>query len=152
MARHLAATHDGGRATFLLEVALDRARMKSRLAGVLNAERAKRGGGDARRFAQPEMARLLGYSLRQYQRLEDANDPSLPSWSDLERIMELLDLDATQIFGADPEQAASNGKPAGDERQLRELRDEIRRGFRDLNAKLDKALAQQRKTSTSTRR
>lgn len=122
MARHLAATHDGCRASFLLEVALDRARIKQRLAAILFAERERRGGGDARRFPQPEMARLLGYSLRQYQRLEDPDDQNLPNWSDLERIMGVLDLDATAIF--ENGQVPPTPPPPN---ELRELRDHLDR-------------------------
>lgn len=109
MARNLTATRDGGRATFLLEVALDRALVKQRLAAALLAERERRGGGDARRFPQPQMALLLGYSLRQYQRLEDGNDQSLPSWSDLDRIADTLGLDAGELFG---EVSREDGPPA----------------------------------------
>jgi transcriptional regulator with XRE-family HTH domain len=117
MARHMSATRDSGRATFLLEVALDRARMKTRLARLLFEERVKRGGGDAHRFAQPEMARLIGYSARQYQRLENADDPSLPGWRDLERIMEKLDLDPSAIFSEEenePEVSAPTGDGQAD--------------------------------------
>jgi hypothetical protein len=136
MARHLAATSSGGRATFLLEVALDRARMKTRLAGVLAEERARRGGGDARRYPQPQMAQLLGYSLRQYQRLEDPEDPSLPGWNDLERIMEILELDASAIFG-DRDEAVDVATP-GDVVDLRELRDELARHHDEVIERLDR--------------
>lgn len=101
MARHVSATWSDAGATFLLEVALDRARLKQRLAAVLYEERVKRGGGDARRFPQPKMAALLDYSLRQYQRLEDPDDGGLPSWADLERIADRLDLDGATLFGDD---------------------------------------------------
>lgn len=88
--------------------------MKERLAAVLLAERAKRGHGDARRFAQPAMADLLGYSLRQYQRLEDPDDPNLPGWSKLEAIADKLGLEASGLFGDDadaPVSTATNGTP-----------------------------------------
>jgi len=101
MAANLSATHDVGRSTFLLEVALDRARMKQRLAAALLAQRVERGGGDARRFPQPAMAQLLGYSLRQYQRLEDPDDPNLPTWNNIEAISAKLNLNASAIFGED---------------------------------------------------
>ena len=119
----MSATRDSGRATFLLEVALDRARMKTRLARLLFDERVKRGGGDPHRFAQPEMARLIGYSARQYQRLENADDPSLPGWRDLERIMEKLDLDPNAIFSDDEEPEAPKA-PTGDD-QMVALREEV---------------------------
>lgn len=73
--------------------------MKERLSAALIAERARRGGGDPRRFPQPKMADLLGYSLRQYQRLEDANDPNLPTWNRIEIILARLELDADALFG-----------------------------------------------------
>lgn len=103
MAANLSATRDGGRSTFLLEVALDRARMKQRLAAALLAQRVERGGGDARRFPQPAMAQLLGYSLRQYQRLEDPDDPNLPTWNNIESIGDKLGLNASELFGDEPE-------------------------------------------------
>jgi hypothetical protein len=132
----MAATRDGGRATFLLEVALDRARTKARLAGVLLQERARRGGGDARRFPQPQMAALLGYSLRQYQRLEDPEDTSLPGWNDLERIMGRLELDASTIFDDDLQQDVDVAT-ADDVVDLRELRDELARRHDEVMARLD---------------
>lgn len=97
----MTATRDGGRAKFLLEVALDRARTKQNLARVLRDQRVQRGGGDARRFPQPKMAELLGYSLRQYQRLEDENDHGLPSWDDLDAIAEKLGLTTADLFPPD---------------------------------------------------
>lgn len=148
MARHLAATPHGGRATFLLEVALDRARMKARLAGILVAQRSERGGGDARRFPQPEMARLLGYSLRQYQRLEDANDPSLPSWSDLERIMGILDLDAAAIF--EPYDDEQPSTLVSRDVELQELRDQISSNHDEVIKRLD-ALAELARTAAAVR-
>lgn len=116
MARHTAATLPDARGTFLLEVALDRARVKQRLAIALVDERSRRGGGDARRFPQPEMARELGYSLRQYQRLENPDDPSLPRWGELEQIAERLGLDADRLFGDDGDEPPTPpvGAPAGD--------------------------------------
>lgn len=97
----MSATRRDGRATFLLEMALDKARMKARLAAVLADERRQRGNGDPRRFPQPEMAALLGYSLRQYQRLEDAGDPSLPTWDDLTAILTKIERDPSEIFADD---------------------------------------------------
>jgi transcriptional regulator with XRE-family HTH domain len=137
MARHTSATLHDARATFLLEVALDRARLKQRLAEALHRERVRRGGGDARRFPQPKMAELLGYSLRQYQRLENSEDPNLPSWNDLERIAEVLELDAGELFASEEpegvsrdaevrvlreELAESRGQYAALEREIQELR------------------------------
>lgn len=105
MTRQMSATRRDGRATFLLEMALDKARMKARLAAVLADERRQRGNGDPRRFPQPEMAALLGYSLRQYQRLEDPDDPSLPTWDDLTAILAKLERDPAEIFADDEELA-----------------------------------------------
>jgi len=122
----MSATRRDGLATFLLEMALDKARMKARLAAVLADERRQRGKGDPRRFPQPEMAALLGYSLRQYQRLEDESDPSLPSWDDLNAILEKLGRDAGDIFADDDEPA--DAPPATPDRaeagveETRELR------------------------------
>lgn len=99
MASNVSATRRDGLSTFLLEMALDKARMKERLAAVLLEERKKRGHGDARRFPQPEMASLLGYSLRQYQRLEDPNEGSMPVWGDLYEILDKLGRPHTDIFG-----------------------------------------------------
>lgn len=126
MARQMSATRRDGLSTFLLEMALDKARMKARLAAVLLDERTRRGLGDARRYPQPEMARLLGYSLRQYQRLEDADDPSLPGWDDLTEILAKLERPETDVFGSDnisdapapavqPDPVAATGRegPAG---------------------------------------
>lgn len=94
----MSATWSGGRARFLLEVALDRSRMKERLADALIQERTRRGNGDPRRFPQPKMAELLGYSLRQYQRLEDPEDGGLPSWENLDAIAERLGLNPADLF------------------------------------------------------
>lgn len=116
----MSATLNDARATFLLEVALDRARLKQRLAEALYRERVLRGGGEARRFPQPKMAELLDYSLRQYQRLENADDPNLPSWNDLERIADRLDLDAAALFGdAEDEETVSRDD------ELHALREEL---------------------------
>lgn len=98
----------------MLEVALDRSRMKERLADALIQERTRRGGGDARRFPQPKMAELLGYSLRQYQRLEDAEDGGLPSWENLDAIAEKLGLSPSDLFDDDPGQPARRAEPAPD--------------------------------------
>lgn len=94
--------------------------MKARLAAVLLAERTRRGGGDPRRFPQPEMARLIDYSLRQYQRLEDENDSSIPTWNVLERIMGILDLDPSVIFAPAEEE---EDQPTED--QMVALREEV---------------------------
>jgi hypothetical protein len=105
MARQMSATRRDGLATFLLEMALDKARMKARLASVLLEERQQRGHGDARRFPQPAMAALLGYSLRQYQRLEDPDEGSLPLWEDLTQILAKLGRPDSDIFGEDADAA-----------------------------------------------
>lgn len=65
---------------------------------MLREERVRRGGGDGRRFPQPVMADLLGYSLRQYQRLEDPGHPSLPPRRKLELIARRLGLDTSRLF------------------------------------------------------
>lgn len=152
MASNLSATRDVGRATFLLEVALDRARMKERLAAVLLAERAKRGHGDPRRFAQPAMADLLGYSLRQYQRLEDPDDPNLPGWSKLEAIADKLGLEASGLFGGDADaqvSTATNGEPLQlDESVLRQMVEEAVEGaLAETNALLRRLLDEERPES-----
>lgn len=132
MARHTSATVNGGFSTFLLEVAFDRAGVKRRLAAALVAERTRRGGGDARRFPQPEMARELGYSLRQYQRLEDPDDPNLPSWKNVEAIAEKLGLDTTVIFddGVVDEQVT----PSSDAETIAALREEVGRLQQEVQA------------------
>jgi transcriptional regulator with XRE-family HTH domain len=106
----MSATQLGGLSTFLLEMALDKARMKGRLAAVLQDERRIRGRGDARRFPQPEMARLLGYSLRQYQRLEDPDDGSLPTWDDLNEILAKLGRPQSDIFAEESDEPPLNGE------------------------------------------
>lgn len=126
----LAATTGGGRATFLLEMALDRARLKERLAARLFAERAARGHGDARRFPQPEMARLIGYSIRQYQRLEDPDDQSLPSFADLERIAGVLEFDVADLFADDDRVEVT---PSSDD-EIAELRAEVAAALRQVEA------------------
>jgi transcriptional regulator with XRE-family HTH domain len=134
----MSATPLGGLSTFLLEMALDKARMKGRLAAVLQDERRIRGRGDARRFPQPEMARLLGYSLRQYQRLEDPDDGSLPTWDALTEILTKLERPQSDIFGEEEtdeqpaeEPAVSPDRPAAagaeEARDLRVLVDALLR-------------------------
>lgn len=98
----MSATLGGGLSTFLLEVALNRRRVKERLAALLIEERGRRapdGSGDPRRFPQPEMARLLGYSLRQYQRLEDPEDGSLPRFDQMQQLLEKLDRPSSDVYG-----------------------------------------------------
>lgn len=111
MARLKSATRDGALSTFLLEVAFDRARMKKRFAAALLEQRAERGGGDPRRFPQPEMAALLGVGLRQYQRWEDPEDPSLPYWRNLEQIAEELNVDVAEIVGSDQQPVSVDDIP-----------------------------------------
>jgi transcriptional regulator with XRE-family HTH domain len=137
MARQMSATRRDGLATFLLEMALDKARMKARLASVLIEERTKRGHGDARRFPQPEMADLLDYSLRQYQRLEDPDSESLPNWDTLTRILDLLGRPSSDIFGDDEEaeiegpEARSDGDGSSSD---------LEEAIADLGEKVDRIL------------
>lgn len=142
MTRSLSATGNGGRATFLLEVALDRARIKQRFAKLLYDERVRRGGGDARRFPQPEMAQLLGIGMRQYQRWEDPDDGSLPYWRNIEAIGEKLDVDVSDLFNAvqqlEPEESP---EPADLASLRRELATEIGR-LRDVTDQLEERLAE----------
>lgn len=114
MARNATATFNVARATFLLEMALDRAQMKERLARVLLEERTKRGHGDPRRFPQPEMARLLSVALRTYQRWEAPDDPMLPYWRNLEQIAATLDRDLADLVGDADQDAAAALVPATD--------------------------------------
>lgn len=93
----VAATTTRAFSRFLLEMALDKARMRERLAARLLQERARRGGGDARRFPQPEMASLLNVSLRTYQGWE--SETILPSWRNLEGIASALEWDLEELFG-----------------------------------------------------
>jgi hypothetical protein len=51
------------------------------------------------------MAALLGYSLRQYQRLEDPDEGSLPLWEDLTQILAKLGRPDSDIFGEDADAA-----------------------------------------------
>lgn len=122
MARHAAATLEVTRGTFLLEVALDRARLKARLAEALLRERTRRGGGEARRFPQPKMAAELGYSLRQYQRLEDPNEPGIPNWDDLERIVERLGINPAEIFDDATDEPPTHPGDEDDDPQMQILR------------------------------
>lgn len=103
---NIAATRDSVRATFLLEVALDEARTRQRVADFLLQERSRRGHGDARRFPQPKMADLLGVSLRTYQHWEAAD--TMPTWRNLEEVAGRLKVDVTDIIGeVSPEVAAA---------------------------------------------
>lgn len=148
MTANLSATRDGGRATFLLEVALDRARLKQRLAAVLLAERTERGLGDARRFPQPAMAAVLGYSLRQYQRLEDPDDPNLPSWNNIEVIADKLGLDPSDLFGDDgsepkpTENGSATPPPQSELDALRQDLQEQREQLARMEALLHRALGE----------
>lgn len=134
MTRHVAATAERGLATFLLEMALDRSRIKARFAAMLLDERTARGDGDARRFPQPEMAKLLGYSLRQYQRLEDPDNASMPGWRGINNILATLGRDEDDVFTS-PGENKTPPASADVQEQLWEalamLRD-IRSGQREL--------------------
>lgn len=126
MASNLSATLAGTRATFLLELALDRAHLKARLAARLLDERTRRGMGDARKFPQPKMADLIGYSLRQYQRLEDAEDSSMPSFADMEEIAAKLEFDMAELFADEPEETpAEDVTPSPSPGDVGELRREL---------------------------
>lgn len=120
-------------------MALDRARLKQRLSAALIKERTQRGNGDARRFPQPKMAELLGYSLRQYQRLEDPNDGNLPSWDSLETILDKLGLSSDDIFGGDdatdvttPPTPLLPGEGGVAAAEVHELLDEVRQVHAEL--------------------
>lgn len=142
----MSATSGGGRSTFLLEVALDRARLKQRLAETLIDERTRRGRGDARQFPQPQMADLLGYSLRQYQRLENPDDPNLPTWSGIEAIAERLSIDAADLFASaeTPDTPLTDAaESAPDEALLRRLvAEEVATALEATNALLARLLDQ----------
>ena len=98
----MSATRSGARGSLLLAVALTRAQVKERFAAMLLSERTKRGHDDPRNYPQPEMARELNVSLRQYQRWEDANDPSMPGTGGLLKVCETLERDPAEIYD-DPE-------------------------------------------------
>ena len=101
----MSATWSDVRGSLLLAVALTRAQVKERFAAMLLSERTKRGHGDPRNYPQPEMARELNVSLRQYQRWEDANDPSMPGTGGLLKVCETLGRDPQEIYD-DPEPEA----------------------------------------------
>ena len=94
----MTATRDDVRSTFLLELALDRAHLKKRFAALMLSGRTKRGYGDARKYPQPEMARELGVSLRQYQRWEDPDHPSMPTFPGVTKLCERLGVDTSILF------------------------------------------------------
>lgn len=112
MTRPMSATWNATRSTFLLEVALDQARVRQRLAAALLRERGKRGRGDARKYPQPEMARLLNLSLRQYQRIEAGE--SMPRWRTLEQMADRLDITVADLIG-DSDEAISEAAVPGEE-------------------------------------
>ena len=99
----VSATHNRAMSTFLLEMALDEARLRQRLGERLLAEREQHGGGNARRFPQPRMAELLGVTLRTYQDWEGGN--RVPSWRNLEEIAAKLNVPVSELVG-DAETAA----------------------------------------------
>lgn len=102
MTLHMSATRSDMRGSLLLEVALDRAKLKERFAALLFSERARRGHGDPRSYPQPEMAHDLSMSLRQYQRWENPDDPSMPTTKDLMLVCEKLERNPAELF-EDPE-------------------------------------------------
>lgn len=65
----------------------DRHVVKERFAEALVEERLRLG------LSQPATAKLIGYSLRQYQRFEDPRDQGLPSLERLKDIIDRLGLD-----------------------------------------------------------
>jgi transcriptional regulator with XRE-family HTH domain len=88
--------------SLLLELALDRARLKERFAAMLIAERTQRGLGRAREYPGRVMAAELGIEYRQYQRWEKADDPSMPTIPKMLAVCEKLERDPAELFG-DPE-------------------------------------------------
>lgn len=129
----LAATGTGGLSTFLLEMALDEARLRERFAAALLDWRKRRGGGDAERFPQLEAARELGAGYRTYQHWEAADH--LPRrWADVERILELIGATNSDLFAEDEPPAPIELEGASDDpsqepllAELAELRTAIAR-------------------------
>lgn len=119
----MTATNARHRATFLLEVALDAARINEQIAGRLRAER------ERRHLTQEKMAPLVGLSLRQYQRLE--NGQSMPRWSNIEQIAAALDLDVSALLEAEPGDeaepvaGASGGTAGFDDARLERMEGQI---------------------------
>lgn len=128
------ATSARGLSTFLLEMALDEARIRERLSERLLAERETRGGGNTRRFPQPMMADLLDVTLRTYQEWEGA--VRVPSWRNLEKIAERLGIEITELFEDDEEEV----EPAVTfESELHALREELA-GVRAVVERVEKLL------------
>ena len=128
MACYKSATFDGVRGSLLLELALDRARLKERFAAMLLDERAQRGHGDARRYPQPKMAAELGLSLRQYQRWENPADPSMPGTEEMLKVCEAFSRSPSELFGevepveTEPIDAEQLGRAiAATRREVREM-------------------------------
>lgn len=126
----MTATTARHRATFMLEVALDAANVRERLAAALREWRGTR----------PQLAvyQLTGLSYRQYQRVENAQ--SMPRWRNLEQLAERTGIDLAHVIGEDesspatPAQAAS-GEQATMQRVLAELRD-LRVGQDEISQRL----------------
>lgn len=78
-------------ATFLLEMALDQARIRQRIAERLTAWR------ESKNLIQPDAARVLGLSARQYQRLEKAQ--STPRWRTIEQVAERMEISVADLIG-----------------------------------------------------
>lgn len=89
-------------ATFLLEMALDQARIRQRIAERLIAWR---GAG-----IQPDAARALGISGRQYQRLEKAQ--STPRWRTIEQIADRMGISVGDLIGVEDLLPATVQPPA----------------------------------------
>jgi transcriptional regulator with XRE-family HTH domain len=127
----MTATRERARATFLLQVALDEARTRQRIAAALLAARARLGGGDARRFPQPKMAEVLGVSLRTYQHWEAAE--TMPRWRNLEEIADRLEVDVSELVGSgDAGQATESDGSRDLQRQILEELSALRADLRRL--------------------
>lgn len=133
----VAAKSARGLSTFLLEMALDESRMRERFAAKLLAERTRRGGGDARRYPQPQMAELLGTTLRSYQGWEAGE--RMPRWRNLERIAATLAWNVSELFEDDelpPEPEAD---------RLTALEAKVSAGFHALEEAIEQLAAQLRR-------
>lgn len=110
------ATTARQRATFLLEVALDEAQIKERLAAALREWRGRR--------SQLDVYAETGLSYRQYQRLENAQ--SLPRWRTLEAIAERTGIDLADIVGDGEErETLTSSESDGLREELAEVRGEL---------------------------
>lgn len=124
------ATTARQRATFLLEVALDEARIKERLAAALRKWRGPR--------SQLDVYRETGLSYRQYQRLENAQ--SLPRWRTLEELAERTGIDMAEIVGGDEEAEAAEPTRDDEIHALREELGEVRGELAEMHRLLEERL------------